>query len=399
MTGQLALCIVTIALSASALLGSAYILFLAWVGARTGPPRSDLDLASRTAQTRFLVLVPAHNEETGIRPTLASLSGLAYPLELFTVAVIADNCIDHTADVVRKVGHQCWVRTDVQFRGKGQALRWAIDCASGLDFDAIVILDADSQAHPDLLLTFDKAIANGAQAAQVRYDFRTKGGSEVSTSTVIGKNAENSLFWRPRNRLGLSVFLQGNGFCLSRDVLRHIPWSAYSVVEDIEYSMQLAARHIRVVYLESASVVAQTATCSATAMPQRLRWASGTFQIVCRYVPRLLIEAVRQRSMYLVETAFALLLISRMLLVYLTVASFGLSFLVPQVSFAIRSTVVFSLVLQFLYLQLAFRAGANHRPSRISMICFPLYLGWLCIAQGLALLGLRRNVWARTERS
>ena len=50
-------------------------------------PRADLD-------TRFLILVPAHNEAEHLRPTLRSLMRLDYPRKLFEVTVIADNCTD-----------------------------------------------------------------------------------------------------------------------------------------------------------------------------------------------------------------------------------------------------------------------------------------------------------------
>ena len=45
-------------------------------------------------QTRFDVIVPAHNEEAGISRTVASLLAMDWPQSQFRVLVIADNCSD-----------------------------------------------------------------------------------------------------------------------------------------------------------------------------------------------------------------------------------------------------------------------------------------------------------------
>jgi len=52
-------------------------------------------------RSRFLVAIPAHDEEMGIAATVRSCLSLDYPAELFEVVVIADNCTDRTADVAR----------------------------------------------------------------------------------------------------------------------------------------------------------------------------------------------------------------------------------------------------------------------------------------------------------
>jgi hypothetical protein len=61
----------------------------------------------------------------------------------------------------------------------------------------------------------------------------------------------------------------------------------------------------------------------------------------------------------------------------------------------VRVEVLLSLIFQFLYL--VFRAGAVPRRSRRNIIRFPLYLGWLDIAQGLTMLDVSRNVGTWTE--
>ena len=103
------------------------------------PPRSTLDRSSaasdvykrqaanqRSARTtRFLILIPAHNEEDGLPETLKSLSTIQYPKDLVHIAVIADRCADDTAKVARAGGAQCLERSEGP-GGKGAAMSWAM---------------------------------------------------------------------------------------------------------------------------------------------------------------------------------------------------------------------------------------------------------------------------------
>ena len=55
-------------------------------------------------ESRFAVLIPAHNEEMVIEPLLESLENQDYPRTLYDVYVIADNCTDDTARRARAAG-------------------------------------------------------------------------------------------------------------------------------------------------------------------------------------------------------------------------------------------------------------------------------------------------------
>lgn len=53
---------------------------------------------------RFLVLLPARNEANVMNRLMSNLRQINYPSELIDFLVIADNCSDNTADVVREAG-------------------------------------------------------------------------------------------------------------------------------------------------------------------------------------------------------------------------------------------------------------------------------------------------------
>src|SRR5262249_49161103 len=70
---------------------------------------------------RLIVLIPAHDEAAIIGSTIESMLGQDYPAERFEVHVVADNCTDATADVVRRHGGCVHERADLVRPGKGPA--------------------------------------------------------------------------------------------------------------------------------------------------------------------------------------------------------------------------------------------------------------------------------------
>jgi len=68
----------------------------AWRAVATGRHRTA---PAAPPKHRFVILVPAHDEERLIGSTVASLMALDYPPALRSVHVVADNCSDATATV------------------------------------------------------------------------------------------------------------------------------------------------------------------------------------------------------------------------------------------------------------------------------------------------------------
>ena len=105
------------------LLTVAYLWFLAVVSLLASGKERGEALQS-AGETRFLVVIPAHNESPVIEKALRSLQGLNYPAERCDAVVIADNCDDDTAAIVSKSGTAtCLVRNDSEKKGKGFALQ------------------------------------------------------------------------------------------------------------------------------------------------------------------------------------------------------------------------------------------------------------------------------------
>ena len=135
---------------------------------------------------RFLVAIPAHDEEAGIVATIRSCLAQNYPRELFKVLVIADNCEDQTADLARQEGATVFERTHPTDRSKGHALKSMFEHLAQTDqmdrLDAVVIIDADTVVDTDLLKGLSRYLDRGDDWIQV---FDTVANSDDSWRTRL----------------------------------------------------------------------------------------------------------------------------------------------------------------------------------------------------------------------
>jgi cellulose synthase/poly-beta-1,6-N-acetylglucosamine synthase-like glycosyltransferase len=283
------------------LLAASYLLFLAVIAPRRSVPAT-------ASGVRFDIVVPAHNEEEGIGGCVTSILSVAYPRELFRVLVVADNCSDRTAERAATAGARVLVRTDLERRGKGYALDYAFaqSLADGVA-DAVVVVDADTAVSANLLSEFAARFAAGAQAVQADYGVKNVDSSWRTRMMTIALAAFHGVRSAARERLGLSCGLRGNGMGFSRQLLLTHPPKAYSIVEDLEYGIQLGYAGVRVEYVHEAHVWGDMAAGEGASRSQRRRWERGRKALVREHAPRLFAEAWRRRDASLLDLALDLI--------------------------------------------------------------------------------------------
>jgi cellulose synthase/poly-beta-1,6-N-acetylglucosamine synthase-like glycosyltransferase len=229
---------------------------------------------------RFLFVIPAHDEEAGIGATVASCLGVRYPRERFDVLAIADNCTDGTARAAAEAGAQVVERHDLQKRSKGYALEYLfakLVCDGDAQrYDAVVVVDADTQVDPDLLVHFSRALAEGADWVQGYYSVSNADSSRRTRLMTYAFSLFNGVWLLGLDRLGLSVSLRGNGMGFTLRGLERQPWRAYGLTEDLEFSWLLRIAGERVRFLPEARVYGEMVSGGgAAAASQRQRWEVG----------------------------------------------------------------------------------------------------------------------------
>ncbi|HXB62364.1 MAG TPA: glycosyltransferase family 2 protein [Acidobacteriaceae bacterium] len=284
------------------------------------------------AQLRLTVIIAAHNEEKLLAKTLASIQAA----NASRIHVIAHNCTDSTAAIARGAGVEV---TELNGpAGKGHALLHAFTNLRA-DTDAFLILDADTTIAPDLITRVHSALALH-DAAQCRYEAAAVPGTRAELAALAFR-AINVVRPRGREQLGLSCGILGNGFALRASVLDRVPYNAHSIVEDIEFHIDLVRAGIRVHYLDRAHLHGQI----AGGREQHARWEGGRLRLARQKLPRLLLLILRG-NLRLIEPALDLASLPQaqailLLLLLLLFPFFGPFFWLP--AYAVCSLAVIAL--------------------------------------------------------
>ena len=273
LTGLIALCAMALALP----LLSDLVSLAAWLGrARTPRPVSSV-------VPRFLVLIPAHNEELLIADCLMSLRNLSYRADAVDIRVIADNCSDRTADLARGHGVRCFERNEPARAGKPLAIAWALERLPLKDFDAVVILDADTIVDPGFLTALASAAPLTHKAVQGFNGVSNPDDSAITRMAAVFADAKCGFAYELKRHAGLNLPLRLGG-CIGTGVLATHGWNAFSIGEDWELYAMLTADGVAIEGVPEARVYAQEARALRQSAPQRRRWTAGRLTVLARCI-------------------------------------------------------------------------------------------------------------------
>lgn len=371
---------------------------------------------------RFLILIPAHNEERLLPDLLESLHRLDYPRHLFDIHVVSDNCTDNTTVVAQQKGVYVHVRQDREHLGKGFALNWLIDRLNPVvdSYDAVVFFDADSIVSTNFLKVISGHLQQGERAIQAYYAVRDPDASWVGSL----RNAAFAVlhFLRPMGRmyLGTSAGLKGNGMVFTVKLLSLFSWSS-SLTEDIELHAALVLSGERVTFAPDAVVWGEMPNNLSSSVSQHMRWEQGKKRLARQYIPRLLAAALSEfrrghfRKAFLLFDAvmefvvppFSVLVAANLVVLIIhLILLMGLSAAVPvPSSWPIRlaainiSLAVILLIGQGVYLLSGLLLVSASKQVYRNLLYAPCLIVWKTWQMFLALLSKDQNTWIRTKRN
>jgi cellulose synthase/poly-beta-1,6-N-acetylglucosamine synthase-like glycosyltransferase len=258
---------------------------------------------------KFIIFIAAHNEEKVIGNIIRNLKSINYPDNMYDIYVVADNCDDNTADVASKNGARVLERYNPEEKGKGFCLEWAFKKLSESlrDYDAICILDADNLVSDNFLLEMNKQLSKGDKVVQGYLDSKNPYDSWISGNYSIAYWISDRLFQLPRYYLGLSCALGGTGFVMKTEVLEDIGWKATCLTEDLEFSLRLVLKGMRVSWSHDAIIYDEKPLHLKQSWKQRKRWMQGHCDCARRFFKDLVIKAFRDRSWVAFDAAMYLI--------------------------------------------------------------------------------------------
>ena len=196
-------------------------------------------------KNRFVFIVPAHNEEEVIRATVESLIQQDYTDELYDIVVIADNCTDGTASIVKEYEQAIlFENTSLpeEPRGKPHAIAKYVETNHWKNYDFVAFIDADNIVDPNYLKEMNaQALANPNLTVIQGY----LGMKNVFTSmTAMGYAAvyfiTNRAVQAANYLLGWNCAIGGTGFILKTSYLKEHGWNPKSYTEDFELQVELS---------------------------------------------------------------------------------------------------------------------------------------------------------------
>ena len=356
------------------------------------------------AAPRVAILVPAHDESGGIGGTVEGLLAELGPRD--RLIVIADNCKDDTADVVRaRAARDARLsvieRADPTRIGKGYAISFGVRHLEADPPDVVVLVDADCRVSAGAVAILARRAVEAAAPIQGEYLLaappRSSPMARVGALALLVRNQV-----RPRGlgRLGFPCLLTGSGMAFPWALLHGAPETEGHLVEDMVLGLELSLlghspRHCAEVLISS-----ELPDDARAGLKQRRRWEHGQLQVLRRYGPRLFAAGVRRARADLLALALDLMVPPLALLVGLQGALLVASGAAVGAGVSTRPFALAALGLAAIGAAVisAWWRFARGTISGTELLFVPVYLLWkIPLYVGLAVRG-RQRVWERTAR-
>ncbi|MBI1861771.1 MAG: glycosyltransferase [Deltaproteobacteria bacterium] len=250
---------------------TAYLYGLLWVGTR----RDDLETPPYDPYHRFLIIIPAHNEEWVIAGTVTQARALTYPVAKFSVHVVADHCSDATVERAREAGAIVFDRKTGAGGTKAKALSAWFERVRSETFDAVVILDADAQVQSGFLRWMDAALTRGESIVQGQQIISNPEKGWYPALTAAMYRVENAIHNSGVSALGGSARHMGDAIAIRKGIIEELGFGD-SLTEDHALRQKIILSGRRIAYEHRSRALNEAAQTWTDAKIQRARWMQGT---------------------------------------------------------------------------------------------------------------------------
>lgn len=246
---------------------------------------------------RFDFLIVARNEALVIGDLIDSIKQQHYPQDLIRIFVLADNCQDQTAAIAKAHGAITFENQFPNKKGKGIALQRLIHLRNtypGQPSDGVFFFDADNILGPDFTTKMNDAYQNDDTILIGYRGSKNFANNATSMGSSIIFFREAHFLHHARNRLGLSTHINGTGFMLPNPIVSQEPWEAFSLIEDIEFTILQLIKDRKVLFVRDAKFYDEQPITSEVSFKQRLRWIKGSIQIFFLHAGKLLASLMKK---------------------------------------------------------------------------------------------------------
>jgi cellulose synthase/poly-beta-1,6-N-acetylglucosamine synthase-like glycosyltransferase len=194
--------------------------------------------------------------------------------------------------------------------------------------------------------------------------------------------------------------LTGTGMCLSAKTLERYGWTAFSVGEDWEFSVELLLAGEEIYFNPRAKTFAKESQNLKQAAHQRLRWASGRYAVMGSKVSALIRQGIRTRSFSLIDSASTLVAPNYSSQASLAMLCLGGSWMNADEPFwgALFYWAAGLVVLIAGYFVMGVLSTESPAKALAGIILVPVFLPWRLAIELLGMFGYGRQHWGRMSR-
>lgn len=244
------------------------------------------------------ICIAARNERAVIKNFLQSVESCDYPLDKLTVFILAHNCTDDTANVIReyaasqdKLKVVVYEYNNPDERTKGFALKklfedikedYTIEA-----FEGYFVFDADNVVAKNYFTKMNEAFDEGNKIITSFRNSKNTNRNWISFGyamhwirTCLNENRGKSL-------INIACRVQGTGFLFANELVKN-GWNYTSFTEDRSFCSDAVVQNYNITYCDDAVFYDEQPYRLKVAFRQRIRWAKGHLQSAVENCPKLL---------------------------------------------------------------------------------------------------------------
>ena len=246
---------------------------------------------------KFAILISARNEEKVIENILESIYAQDYPKDKLSVFVMAHNCTDNTAEIVRNFAAKhpyqqivAYEYANPQEKTKGYSLKKLIsfiDEDYGYNFfEGYFIFDADNILSKNYVTKMNEAFDAGNK---IITSFRhSKNMNQNCITFAYASHWLRTCLYENRGKavLNQACRVQGTGYLFASELIKD-GWDYTSLTEDRQFCTDAVVNNYRISYCDDAIFYDEQPYKLSVMFRQMTRWGKGHFYSSTHLAPKL----------------------------------------------------------------------------------------------------------------
>ncbi|MEM6802401.1 MAG: glycosyltransferase family 2 protein [Bacteroidota bacterium] len=238
-------------------------------------------LTEDTPIHRIAILVPAYKEDAVILSASSKNLMVDYPVDAFTLFIIADSLQEKTLKALQKMPLEL-IKVNFEESTKVKALNQAFSQIQNT-FDLALILDADNVMKHDFLRKINACYAEGHKAIQGRRTAKNNN-TELAVLDGLSEMLNNHIYREGNCGLSWSSSLIGSGMAFEYQLLKESLAEMDAVGGfDRDLEVRLVAKGHKVLYTSDAWVYDEKVEKVEAFAGQRKRWIASQYHYLAKH--------------------------------------------------------------------------------------------------------------------